>query len=46
MTSWTDAYFRYKMLGEIVGGGLALVGVAVIACLAIYDEIHKARKKK
>ena len=46
MTSWSEAYFSYHLLGEIVGGVLAFIGVAVIVCLAIYDEIYKGRKKK
>lgn len=44
--NWTDAYFRYKMIGEIAGVAIAVVGVALIISLAIYDAIYKARKKK
>ena len=44
--SWTDAYFRYKMFGEIAGGAIVIVGVALIIGLAIYDAISEGRKKK
>lgn len=44
--NWSEAYFRYKMIGEIVGGSIAFVGVALIVGLAIYDAIYTERKKK
>lgn len=44
--NWTDAYFRYKMFGEIVGSAIAVVGIALIFGLKIYDAIYKARRKK
>ncbi len=44
--SWTDAYFRYKMIGEIAGGAIAVVGVILIVGLAIYDAIYGERNKK
>lgn len=42
--SWTDAYFRYKMFGEIAGTAIVVVSVALIIGASIYDVI-KARKK-
>lgn len=44
--NWTDAYFRYKMFGEIAGMAIVFVGVALIVALSIYDAIYKARRKK
>ena len=44
--SWTDAYFRYKMIAEFAGAAVAIVGVALFFCLVIYDAIYKARRKK
>lgn len=44
--NWTETYFRYKMFGVIVGGAIAVVGVALIIGLSICDAIYKARRKK
>lgn len=44
--NWTDAYFRYKMFGEIAGSAIVVVGVALIIGLVIYDAVYEARKKK
>jgi hypothetical protein len=44
--NWTDAYFRYKMFGEIAGSAIVVVGIALIFGLKIYDAIYKVRRKK
>lgn len=44
--NWTDAYFRYKMLAEIVGGAVAIVGVVLFFGFVLYDALHEGRKKK